>query len=214
MQRLTVLMADQTVDRLTAGGYRLLVCLAVRSAPRGEPLLWFQTGALGMSVELEWDTAHAAFTASHDAGVTVRNTYPACLGTTLVVTAATGTGRVEPGGPPGGIGVRNTTSTGFTAGLAQTGPDELMAPVCEVALFGGTQATVEPVPRAFLAMSARSRRTGRPLVSADGPGVLLDLAPEGRTVGFDLNAGWSWDGSWAEAVPAGTELAPLLAGDL
>lgn len=214
MDRLTVRLGDTTVDLLTASGYRLLVCLAVRAAPRGEPLLWFQTDTLAMSMELFWDNDYAAYTAPVGSGVTLRNTYPADLGETLVVTSATGTGTVEAKGAPGAVGVHNTTTTGFGAGLAQSGPDGRTAPVCAVPLFGGAQTLIEPAPTVFLAMAAWPKRTGQPLVTADGPGVLIDLDPGGRTVHFDLDLGWSWTGSWAEAVPAGTALAPLLVGEL
>jgi hypothetical protein len=39
-----------------------------------------------------------------------------------------------------------------------------------------------------------------------------DLAAENQpSLGYDINAGWSWGGfSWAQEVPAGTGLVPLL----
>jgi hypothetical protein len=163
-----------------------------------------------MSTELEWDSDWSAYTAPAGDGVTLRNTYDLDLGETLLVTAATGTGHVEPTGTAGAVTVLNQTKTGFGAGLARSGPDGRTAAVCALPLFGGTQAVVEPVPKVFLEMSAQPRRTGLPLLAADGPGVLLDLAPGGRTVRFDLNLGWSWTGAGAEAVAAGTALAPLL----
>lgn len=212
MLRVTVLMDDTTVDRLAAGGYRLLACVAVRAAPRGEPLLWFQTGTFAMSTDLVWDTGYSAYTAPAGDGVTLRNTYPADLGATLLVTAATGTGHVEVQGSPGAITVLNQTKTGFGAGLAQSAPNGRAAPVCALPLFGGAKAVVEPLPRVFLEMTAQPRSTGLPLAAADGPGVLIDLDPAGRAVRFDLNNGWS-TGPWAEAVPTGTALGPLLVTD-
>ncbi|MGX7826408.1 hypothetical protein ACTG9Q_15070 [Actinokineospora sp. 24-640] len=213
MPRVTVLMDDTTVDQLAASGHRLLACVAVRAAPRGVPLLWFQTGTFAMSTDLAWNTDYAAYTAPAGDGVTLRNTYPADLGATLLVTAATGTGRVEAQGAPGALTVLNQTTTGFGAGLAQSAPDGRTAPVCAIPLFGGTKAVVEPLPRVFLEMTAQPRATGLPLTAADGPGVLIDLDPAGRTIHFDLNSGWSPTGPWAEAVPTGTALGPLLVTD-
>src|SRR5260370_993515 len=93
------------------------------------------------------------------------------------------------------------------------------APFCAFPLYGNSLQVVVPLGKILLMFSSQPVAPGTviddfyaPAVRSFSSGVLIDLAAENQpSLGYDINAGWSWGGfSWAQEVPAGTGLVPLL----
>jgi hypothetical protein len=71
---------------------------------------------------------------------------------------------------------------------------------------------IAPIEKILLMFSTKPLNTGAVVEQAYSSSIMVDLtANNTRDVSYDINKGWSWDGgSWAQQVPAQTNLVPLL----
>jgi len=85
-------------------------------------------------------------------------------------------------------------------------------PLCAFPLFGNNMDVIIPIEKVLLMFSTTPVNTGTVIEQSYGSGLLIDLTAENhRSVGYDINKGWSWGGySWAQSVPPSAELVPLL----
>lgn len=138
----------------------------------------------------------------------------------------TGIGDVV-GGQEAFIAISNTGGTPFTAGLAQalSGTDKVV-PFYAEPLYGHQTNFAQPTSKILLVLSTQVLAPGTvidklPLVSATMAtahirtaqtiqGILIDTASE-RTVEFDINGGWKWNGGvWASLVSVNAGLIGAL----
>ncbi|HEU5469665.1 MAG TPA: hypothetical protein VFV67_03360 [Actinophytocola sp.] len=212
----SVLMSKETVNNLSQNNFVLYGFKAVRTTLPGAPLVWFQTTAYGETTELNWTQRFRAYTSRSKIvpGGLIRatNSYDIDLGQTLEVTDKSGTGSVVLAGNPGAVSILNQTSTEFTCGVSEMQPDGGVTPMCAFPLFGNNLDVIAPVERILLTFSTTPVNTGTVIYQAYSPGVLIDLTgTDSRTVGYDINAGWSWGGgAWGRQIAPSQNLVPLL----
>lgn len=215
---LTVSMSAQTVTELTHSGYVLYGFKAVGSSDQaGLPLVWFATQAYSLTTTVSWRETHQAYTIrdSLSAFVPVRiravAAYAISVGQTLEVTEPNGIGVVVADGGLGVISIINQTASPLGCGLSQPQGDDA-APICAFPLHGHSVQVMAPMARLFLMFATAPLPPGTPIQRALGPGVLMDFeGANERSLRFDINQGWSWDGGpWAETVPSGSDIVPLL----
>lgn len=211
-------MAQETVDLLTDNKYNLYGFKAVKAAGSGQPTVWFKTTDFSLSTEVSWEVLFQAYTSKSqiipNGQIKAAANYNIDLGQTLNVNSTTGTGAVDTkSGLPGAISINNTTQTPFTCGISQQQGDGTYAPLCAFPLFGVSMDVMGPIEKVFLMFSTTPVNTGTVVYQAYSQGLLIDLTgAEQRTVSFDINKGWSWEGSapWAKAYPPNANLAPIL----
>jgi hypothetical protein len=215
--QVTITMSQATVDALTENGFILNAFKAVKATVgRGAPLVWSQTRSFTSSTVLTWTDTYQAYTSETaivpNERIAVGNAYPISLDDTLNVTASSGAGSVMGGGVQQAITIMNQTRDLFTGGISQAEPGGSDAPVCALPLYGDQPAVIAPVEKVLLMFSTMPIQPGTVVEQAPSQGILIDLtdAPA-RSVAYDINQGWSWDGgNWAEIVGPATNLVPLL----
>jgi hypothetical protein len=219
--QVTINMPQATVTDLVNSRNILYVFRAVRASdPAGRPLLWM-SAPYSVVTQINCCDRYDAYTSPSPirAGeqVTAGFSDPIEVGQQLQVQAG-GFGDVE-AGHPGAVSILNTTSTYFTCGIGGGGAGGGAAPFCAFPLYGNSLQVVVPLGKILLMFSSQPVAPGTaiddfyaPAVRSFSSGVLIDLATENQpALGYDINAGWSWGGfSWAQQVPAGTGLVPLL----
>lgn len=208
-----VRIGEQTLGRLGQGGFRLYAYKAVRSSlAGGSPVPWASTGQFSTTTAIEWTEQQYAYasTAPPGSGPPAPGGVDARAirtGQTLDVGANAVTSVDPAQGYAGTIAVRNTTTTPFTCGLAQSvslAPG--IAPVCAFPLYGRHIDLITPVPAVallFATLPVPLRTT-----AAFGPAVLVEPAGPPVELGYDINQGWTWtapgvrDLSYEEFGPA------------
>ena len=216
----SVAMDQQTVDSLFGGGFFLYGFKAVKAAGNGAPLVWFKSQDFSLDTTVQWEVLYQAYTSKSsiipNGTIKATSPYDIDLDQTLNVTSPTGTGAVDTTvGVPGAISIMNLTTTQFTCGISQQQASGDYSPMCAFNLFGNNLDVIAPIEKVFLMFSTNPVNTGTVVMQAYSPGLLIDLtgAPGNeRTVMYDINAGWSWEGgaSWAKAYPANANLVPIL----
>ena len=216
--QVTITMQPATVTDLINSGNVLYVFRAVQASDSaGRPLVWM-SAPYSVMTQINCSDRYNAYTAPDPikAGVQVMAGFSDAieLGQQLQVQAG-GFGEVE-AGHPGAVSIRNTTGTYFTCGIGGGGA----APFCAFPLYGNSMQVVVPLEKILLMFSSQPVAPGTiiddfyaPAVrSSFSSGVLIDLAAENQpSLGYDIDAGWSWGGfNWGQQVPAGTGLVPLL----
>ncbi len=87
--------------------------------------------------------------------------------------------------------------------------------MCALPLSGQMLDVIMPIEKVLLMFAAATMSTGTVIDQSFSSGILVDLtdAPR-RTVIFDINNGWKWDGGiWGTLVPPNENLAPILIGN-
>ena len=209
-------MSALTVDALANSGFSLYSFKAVQCADRaGMPVIWLQSQDFGMHTTFAWTDQYQAYTSPDrvhsGTGVAATNQYPITVGQVLTVDNRSGTGIVTTDGVPDAMAFRNTTNVQLACGLMQQHGD-VAAPLCRLPLYGGEMQIITPLSSVLLLFSTQPGNVGDVIARSYGPGILIDLTGVAlRNVSFDVNDGWSWGSfTWAQSVPAGTYLAPLL----
>lgn len=208
-------MTQATLEALMASGYALTAFKVVQASMRGaSPLVWYQTNQLLMTTSIVWQEQYQAYVSTSqiigNGVIRADSTTDIGLGQTAQVTA-NGAMTITDGGTPAAISIQNQASQPWTCGVSQVVENQANA-VCAAPLNGNMLGVIAPVEQVLLMLSARSVNTGTVIYQAYGPGVLIDLRSAAqRTVQFDINNGWSWDGgTWARPVAPGSDLVPLL----
>lgn len=208
-------MSPETLEQLMQGGFALYALKAVQTTVMGgAPLVWYQTGQLLTTTSIVWQEQYQAYVSASqivaNGVVQAAATADVDLGQTASVTAS-GIMEASSGGAPDAISILNQGTTPWTCGLAQMVEGQVN-PVCAIPLHGNMLDVVTPVEQVLLMFSTNQFNTGTVMFKSYAPGLLVDLtaAPQ-RAVQFDINNGWSWDGSpWASQIPANSNLVPLL----
>jgi hypothetical protein len=211
-------MSQATVQALQNGNYTLYGFKAVQSTMGGgAPLIWFSLPAASLlvNVAVEWTEQYQAY---------ISNTFPVASGTTVVASAdvdislgeqwnvaAGGGNDVKTEGPRTAISIYNTTATQFTCGISMEQNGEF-SPLCAFPLYGGGLDIIAPIEKVVLMFATTPLNTGTVIERAFSPGIFIDLTGDNqRSVTFDINKGWSWDGgNWGQPVPARATLIPFL----
>ncbi|HEX9542486.1 MAG TPA: hypothetical protein VGA04_30545 [Streptosporangiaceae bacterium] len=218
--QVTITMQPATVTDLINSGNVLYVFRAVQASdPAGRPLVWM-SAPYSVMTQINCSDRYDAYTSPtpFQAGEQVTAGFSDAIevGQQLQVQAG-GFGEVE-AGHVGAVSVLNTTGTYFTCGIGGGGGSGA-APFCAFPLYGNSLQVVVPLGKILLMFSSQPVAPGTviddfyaPAVRSFSSGVLIDLAVENQpALGYDINAGWSWGGfNWAQQVPAGTGLVPLL----
>jgi hypothetical protein len=210
-------MDQSTLDALTDGNYVLYGFKAVKTRATGAPLVWFQTTQFALLTEVSWRVQYQAYTSLSqvipNGKIVASNAYEIDLDQTLNVTSSKGSGVVDTlHGTPKAISINNETNTQFTCGICQTNPAGGVTPMCAFKLYGGSLDVIAPIEQILLMFSSTPVNTGTVIEQAYSRGLIIDLTGDNaRTVSFDINEGWSWDGGpWAKQVAAREDLKPLL----
>lgn len=218
MSSVTIQMPPDTVQQLASQGYSLIAFKAVQISEGGPlPALWYQTQSFSTATTIGWTDGFTAFTSLSQivqgGQIPASASYPARIGSTLMVTAPDGTGSVSPQGSAGAISIENQTQNPFICGIGQTvnGQQNIL---CAAPLYGEFLVMIAPVRRVLLMITAEPIATGTLMARAPSEGILVDFTAPGtvsRTVNFDIDNGWSWGGgTWGQLVFANSDLIPLL----
>lgn len=117
----------------------------------------------------------------------------------------------------------NTTDTQFSVGLMQAPLETEAAPLFVAPLYGHNLNSAHATEKVLLVFSTEDLALGTvvdtlplsPNVSysydaAVSQAVFVN-ASENRSLTYDINKSWSWDGGvWAKYVPPGSDLVSLL----
>lgn len=211
-------LSQATVLALQGGGYNLYGFKAVQSTMKsGAPLVWFSMPATNLLTtnNIGWTEQYQAY---------ISNTLPVAPNTTVVASATVDISlgqqwNVEPGGgddvttagPAIAISINNTTKTPFSCGVSME-QNGVFNPLCAFPLYGGGLDVIAPIEKIVLIFSTLPVNTGTVIEQAFSPGIFIDLTADNqRSVAFDINQGWSWDGgSWGQQIPANSTLIPFL----
>jgi hypothetical protein len=181
-------------------------------SPSGLPVVWFQTSQYSMVTEVPVDENYGAYSSTSavmpNAMVNPSTLSAIQTGQTYVIDGRSGT--VQPGGSPSAITIMNVAMNQLTAGTAAAYQGRLN-PVCALPVYGQMSSVIEPAEQVLLMFSSFPVNDGTMLANALSPGLLVDLAgAQNRTVSYDVNQGWVWQGSWGRGVQAGESLPPIL----
>jgi hypothetical protein len=226
MHQVKITMTATTVTALVASKNYLYASLAVQSSDRaGRPLIWQQNQSYSTNTIISWDGYQAYTSSNQILEQTVINVgFYADIAPGQVLSVGTGgTGTAGAGGPAGDVSILNTTKTQFTCGLSRVDQEGSFLPYCAFPLYGLNLQQITPLDKVLLTFSTEPLPPGTVIGSALGSlgvvrlasytsSLLVDLTrADERDVTYDLNAGWSWDGSsWAQLILAGADLVPLL----
>lgn len=212
---ISIKMSQKTVEDLQNSGFVMYAFKGVKTSAKGAPLVWFQTRSYALTTEVSWEEHYQAYTSTSaivpNGVVVASNSYDIDLAQTLDVTGQSGTGSVSSSGKPGAIAINNETNVQFTCGISELVSGDA-SPICAFTLFGNNLDLIAPIERVLLMFSTTPVNTGSVIYQAYSPGLLIDLTgTNDRTVNYDINNGWSWDGGpWAQQVAAQSDLVPLL----
>jgi hypothetical protein len=210
-----IMMPANTVNELRNSGYSLYGFKAVRTANRGgAPTVWFQMQNFRQTTQVIWTTQYQAYVSTSqiipNASITVNTAIGIDLGQTANVEES-GHLSVAQQGPASAISIFNQSSMQWTCGILEMFAGSA-APVCALPSFGRMLNVIAPIEKVLLMFATAILSTGTVLVRSYAPGVLVDLtSAQKRSVSFDMNNGWSWDGgSWASPVAPQEDLVPIL----
>lgn len=210
--KLTIAMTQDTVTRLGNQKQILLGFKTVLSDNTGGvPVVWYSTPDYGLNTYVKWSESYQAYTATEQdiAGgeIDVSNAYDIDLGQMLHVAFASGLGTVVDSGQNGSIIISSTVNKSFTCGVSQDSGG-VFSPICAFPLNGGSTDTITPIEKVFLVFASGPVNTGAVVESSTGPGLLVDFTGvNSRTVYYDIDNGWTWDGGEAWGTP-------VLSGDI
>jgi hypothetical protein len=212
-------MNQATVVALAQGNFQLYGFKAVQTTQGGgAPLVWFSTNAFSLNTAVNWIEQYQAYTSKSaiipNGSIIATAPYDIDLDQTLQVNDPVGgTGDVVNGGTNGAISILNQTTTQFTCGISQV-VGGVASPLCAFPLYGNNLDVIAPIEKVLLMFSTTPLNTGTVIYQAYSQGILIDLTgTNSRAVNYDINAGWTWGGgAWAQAVPANSNLVPLLIG--
>ncbi|WP_433891242.1 hypothetical protein [Streptomyces sp. CA-111067] len=206
---LTLTLPPATVSALAAGGFRLCLMHAVRcDTADGVPLVWATTTGYATATSLNWPAepyGYAATSRTADGSPGgARDMRPVGLGRVLDVGANALTSINPLPGDPRYVTARSTASAPMVCGAAEhapVGPDA-PAPYCCFPLHGGAFVFFTPLPQVALAFTALPLAAGTAVRHLPGPTVLADVGASGRVeLGYDIDAGWSWQDQDVTPVP-------------
>ena len=207
-------LSPDTLNMLRAGGFALYAFKAVRSSLAGAvPLVWAKTTNFLSVTKVVWQDEYQAYVSANQiiANAVIMPTAVVGIlpGQTAQVTQSAGFTVTDTGGT--GIGIHNQGPTYWTAGLCQTTLGQ-PRPVCAVPLNSQMLDEVVPVDQVLLMFAANVLGVGSVEYRAGASSLLIDLtSATQRSVGFDINSGWSWNSeSWASPHGPGANLVPLL----
>ncbi len=208
-------MSAQTVSELQNGGFALYAFKAVQAPiAGGAPLVWFMTQSLMTTTSVSWQDNFQAYVSTSEiipnGMVSPSATLPIGIGQTAQVDQ---NGNLTPSssGPPSAISILNQGTNPWTAGVSQQVGGQVN-PVCALPLYGNMLDAITPLEKVLLMFATATVNTGTVIYQAYSPGLFVDLTGASqRSVTFDINQGWSWDGSpWAQPIGPGSDLIPLL----
>ncbi len=223
--QVTITMSADTVTKLFNGHYNLYGFKAIQSTQGGGlPLVWFGTDSFAQNIMISWQAQYQAYTSNSEiipnGQVLVAFSADINLGQILNV-AANGVGTVVGGGSATAISIKNTTATPFTCGISEFAGSA--NPICALPLYGNNMDDFTPLEKILLMFSTNLMNPGTAIeyiydgnsLAAYSPGIFIDLTNDPqRTVSYDINEGWSWDGNaWAQQVPSDSNLVPFLIED-
>jgi hypothetical protein len=211
-------MNQSTVVALQSGGFALYGFKGVQTTLQGgAPLVWFQSQQFSLTTNIAWQEQYQAYTSQSqiiaNGQITASAAYNIDLGQTLDVTNPSGTGQVVTGGPANAIAVNNQTTTQMVCGVSQlqevTGT---ATPLCAFPLYGLALDAMAPIELVLIEFATAVVNTGTVVYQAFSQAALIDLSVQSQiTVSFDINQGWSANGSpYVTFYTAGTNIAPLL----
>lgn len=208
----------ETVRELKDGGYALYGFKAVKSTVVGAaPLVWFTDPNFLNSTRVTWTDQYQAYISTDqiipNGTIIVSAAVDVNLGQTANVDQG---GNLTPvsDGTPLAISIFNEASTPLTAGISQM-INGSAHPMCAIPLHGNMLDAVAPIEKVLLTFAPNTVNTGTVIYKAYASGLLIDLTSNStRSVSFDVNNGWVWDGgAWAVPVRPNESLAPLLIED-
>lgn len=194
-----VRLGEQSLVPLARGGFRLYVYKAVRSSLTGGfPVPWASTGQYSTNTSIEWTEQQYAYATTAPPGSGPPppggvDAKPVRAGQTLDVGPNAVTSVDPSQGYAGTIAVRNTTTTPFTCGLAQSvSLASGIAPVCAFPLYGKHIDLITPLPAVALLFATLPVPLPTHTAAALGPAVLIDPAQTPVELAYDINKGWTW----------------------
>lgn len=212
---INIQLSPQTIRVLSQSGFALWAFKGVRAqAAGGAPVLWYSTTQFNAVMQVDWEQQYQAFLSNSqiipNGRIDVAGTANLDLGQTANITPS-GQMTVTAGGPGNAMAILNQTSQQWTVGLSQTIAGQA-APTCALPLHGQNLIQIAPVERVLLMFVSNQANAGTVVLKAPSGSLLVDLtAQTSRTVGYDINDGWTWGGAnWANAFPPMTALPPLL----
>lgn len=217
LYRIVLMTSAQTVDALASMGFALLVCKGVTATARNAvPLVWRRHEVRTTISAIGWAEQYHAYSSTSllvdRATVAAGPAAAVARGDTYTIDDAHGKATVSSGGLAAAFILRNHSKVNFTAGLAQSQAVHEPGLICALSLYSQCSEVVTPNNRVLLMFSPRSLAPGTVITRAAGAAVLVDMGDEAmRELRFDLTEGWRWDGgAWAQRVPDGADLVPLL----
>lgn len=219
--QVNITMSGDTVSKLGDNNFNLYGFKVVQASSGGSPVVWFQTTDFALNTTVKWTESYQAYTSQSqiitNGTIVADASYPAEVGQTLTVSNNMGIGEVSnatgTGAMQAGISILNNTSHQFTCGISQQQPNGTFTPICAFPLFGNNMDLIVPTEQIFLMFSSVPIVTSTVTEQAYGPGILINVTdPTTRSVSYDINSGWSWDGQadWAQSFPPNQNLVPLL----
>ena len=84
--------------------------------------------------------------------------------------------------------------------------------MCAIPLNGKMMDEVVPIEKVLLTFASNTVDTGTVIYKCFSSGLMIDLTKSNnRSVAFDIDNGWSWDGgTWATEIAPNANLVPLL----
>lgn len=213
--KVDIQMSAETVQALQQNGFSLIVMKAVQAGARGcMPLVWSQTSQIQTTNIIEWDDSYAAYVSSTtimpDIEIYALASADADPGAIIQITGYRSLD-VGSGGAADNFTIQNQTTDDWTIGISQQVQGTLN-PVCALSLCSSVASTLKPLPLVLLTWTAETVTVGTVLERSLSSSLLIDLTDASqRTVQYDINSGWGWDGgSWGRNVPPYADLIPLL----
>ncbi len=112
------------------------------------------------------------------------------------------------------ITLSSQSKTAFSAGICVSDGLFNYGGICAFTLYQTSPLSILPIKEIFLMMiPGHSIAVNSVVKKSPYDGILIDLhgAPnKTRTLGYDINAGWSYSSSWAEEYKSQTDLSGLL----
>lgn len=208
-------MSARTVEALQQNGFSLIAMKAVQGGGIGcVPLVWSQTSQIQTTNTIVWGGDYAAYISSTTITPNIRIDASASLDADPgAIIQITGHGALDggTGGTADAFTIQNQTTDDWTVGISQEVQGALN-PVCALPLRHSFASTLKPLPLVLLTLTTANVTVGTVLEKALSSSLLIDLTEASlRTVQFDIDMGWGWDGgSWGRTVNAYADLIPLL----
>ncbi len=229
----TINMSGNTAMKLTDAGSMLYAFKAVRCSDKaGLPLVWSVTSQLMPTTVVSWTSPYTGYVSMSAVvpGTLIVPGYqtPLPIGSTLDITSSIGTGTVTATGAANACSIRNSTTTEFSCGLAQSAAGAAALPLCAFPMYGGNLVAITPLEAVLLTFSTLSIAPGTAVTSMNvtakrtslatttlavsTTGVLIDMTGvTQRSISYDINLGWQWGGAtWGMGVPASANLREWL----